>query len=271
MPRAAHDCGAEWMTLITDPGRIRAATPQTVMPIFQGMMRSGCKACPSAQTRVCQNLEKPLSVLGHDLVARWTAMPWEFKAEDILAGGASDGSVPHELIRAVIRAAEATATALGHDAVSLGDYVVAVTELARDYAYAAPGATDPEFESELAALGSPTETIQRGRAESKERAAAYRADPVATRRNADAIIAALPFEAEVHDALAERELHWCSHVPHLFTRLLSRAAVSEEELADLFGLAEAVARERAHPGVTPRDVQTALMRAAASGLDPARQ
>jgi hypothetical protein len=32
--------------------------------------------------------------------------------------------------------------------------------------------------------------------------------------------------------------------------------------------AESVARERGHPGVTPRDAETALARAAAAALEP---
>ncbi|HMS59406.1 MAG TPA: hypothetical protein PKA49_11210 [Tepidiformaceae bacterium] len=74
---AAHGgaCGDAWNALIHDPERIARATPAEVLPLFQGMMKGGCKACPSAQTRVCQNLEKPLSYLGHDIVAPWMPCP----------------------------------------------------------------------------------------------------------------------------------------------------------------------------------------------------
>lgn len=259
-------CGDEWVELINDPERIRNARPETVMPVFQGMMRGGCLSCPKEQTRVCQNIEKPYNVIGVDLVSAWLGMPWQFKAQDILAGGASDGGVDHEVVRAVIAATERTARANGHQAVSLADFVESVAVLARDLDYHPPSAEDPEFAAAVAGMGEPWKVIARGRKDSHARADAYRANPAEVRRNFEEIVAALPYEAQVHDELAARDVNWCSHVPHLFSRMLWRAGISEAQLRHLFDTVEAVAQERGHPGVTPRDVETTLMRAAATGL-----
>lgn len=262
---AANPCSDEWVALINDPERVRNARPETVMPIFQGMMKMGCRTCPKEQTRVCQNLEKPLNVIGTDLVTPWLGMPWHFKAQDILAGGASDGGVVHEDIQAVIAATEATAAGRGHCAVSLADFVETVAGLAQDFDYRPPSAADPRFVAAVQFMGSPSKVIARGRKDTHARAAAYRSDPVAVRHNFEEIVSALPFEAKVHDLLAARELNWCSHVPHLFTRLLWRADIGDAELVQLLETVEKVAIEREHPGVTPRDVETTLMRAAARG------
>ena len=86
----ASHCSPAWSALIHDEDRIRTISPQELMPIFQGMMKGGCKACPKDQTTACQNIEKPFVVLGHDVVRSMFSMPWEFKAEDIIAGGASE-------------------------------------------------------------------------------------------------------------------------------------------------------------------------------------
>lgn len=262
-------CGDEWVELINDPERIRNARPETVMPVFQGMMRGGCLSCPKEQTRVCQNLEKPFNVVGGDLVAGWLGMPWQFKAQDILAGGASDGGVEHALIRTVISKAEATARTNGHETVSLADFVEAVANLARDFDYHPPAEREIEFTSAVESMGEPWKVIARGRQDSHARADAYRANPAEVRQNFEEIVAALPFEAQVHDELAARELNWCSHVPHLFSRMLWRAGISDVQLRRLFDTVEAVAKERGHPGVTPRDVETTLIRAAATGLQTA--
>lgn len=263
---AANHCGDEWLKLINDPDRIRDARPETVMPIFQGMMKVGCQSCPKEQTRVCQNLEKPLNVIGMDLVTPWLGMHWHFKAQDILAGGASDGGVDHDDVKAVIRATETTARTKGRDSVSLADFVETVGRLARDFAYREPFAPHAEFVEAVNEMGSPSKVIARGKKVSHARAAAYRSDPVAVRQNFEEIVAALPYEAKVHDMLAARGMNWCSHVPHLFTRLLWRTGVEDGELLELLDTVEAVAAERGHPGVTPRDVETALMRVAASGV-----
>jgi hypothetical protein len=263
---AGEACSPAWDALIRTPERWATISPAELMPIFQGMMRGGCKACPSAQTRVCQNLEKPFAAVGHDRVAPLLGMPWQFKAEDVLAGGASDGTVPVEAIERLVREAEAIAVANGHSLVSMGDLVEAIARLADGWAYR-PGETpDAAFEAAVAALGTPTEAIARVRRESKARAEAYRANPEAVRLNAEEIRQGLPFEAPVHDLLASRELTWCNHLPHLLTRLLSRVELEESELLALVELGEAVARERQHPGVTPRDLETGLLRAVAAGI-----
>lgn len=260
--------GARWLELINDPDQIRGAQPESIMPMFQAMMRGGCRLCPAPQTRVCQNYEKPLSVVGHDLVSQWMTMPWDFKVQDVVAGGASDGLVPHRQIRAVMRHAEATASTHGHESVSMADYVEAIGTLARDYVYRTPvGEQDAEFTAAVEAIDSPSATIARGRKDSHARAEAFRANPTTSRRNGEEIVASLPFEAQVHDELAGRDLTWCQHVPHLFTRLLWRLPSEELRLLELFDLVEAVALERGHPGVTPRDVETALMRAAVTGIE----
>lgn len=265
---AAHGgaCGDAWNALIHDPERIARATPAEVLPLFQGMMKGGCKACPSAQTRVCQNLEKPLSYLGRDIVAPWMTMPWEFKAHDVLAGGVTDNSVRFEDVQRVMAACEANATDRGHDAVSLADLVETLVALTATFEYAAPDTVEPAFDGLADGMGSPVEVIRRGRREHDARAAAFRSDPAAMRRNAEAVIESLPHEARIHDELANRDFTWCNHVPHLFTRLLTRISLSDSELDALLANCERVADERAHPGVTPRDVDTALMRLAIAGL-----
>lgn len=265
----AGHCTPAWDALIRDPERMRTIQPLEVLPIFQGMMRGGCKACPTEQTKTCQNIEKPFTVLGHDVVKTMFAMPWDFKAEDIIAGGASDASVRHADLRRVIARVEELARSHGSSSVTLSDLVEGLLTLAGEPAYYEPQHVEPAFDALVAGLGDRTKVIARGRADSRARAMAFRADPAMSRRNAEAIKDGLPHEARVHDALARRELHWCSHVPHLFTRLLTRIALSDEELAAAFSAAEAVARERGHSGVTPRDVETSLVRAAVAGLNRA--
>ncbi len=265
----AGHCTPAWDALIRDPERMRTISPLEIMPIFQGMMRGGCKACPTEQTKTCQNAEKPFTVLGHDVVTTMFAMPWDFKAEDIIAGGASDASVRHSDLRRVIERVEALACSHGSSSVSLTDLVEGLLTLAGEPAYYQPEGVEPAFDALVASMGDRSKVIARGRADSRARAMAFRADPETSRRNAEAIKEGLPHEARVHDALARRDLHWCSHVPHLFTRLLTRVALSDEELDAAFSAAEAVASERGHTGVTPRDVETALVRAAVAGLSRA--
>lgn len=261
----ASHCSPAWSALIHDEDRIRTISPQELMPIFQGMMKGGCKACPKGQTTACQNLEKPFVVLGHDVVRSMFSMPWEFKAEDIIAGGASDASVRHADIRRVIQHIEGVARANGSDAVSLADAAEGLATLGGDFAYRSPGEVEPEFTRLVAGMAEPWKVTARGRAESRERAAAFRSNPAAAMRNAEGIKQALPYEAAVHDALASRELNWCNHVPHLFTRMMTRVHVDDAAFAAMLDASEAVARERQHHGVTPRDVETALMRSAAAG------
>lgn len=263
----ASHCSPAWDALIRDDERMRTVSPQEFMPIFQGMMKGGCKACPKEQTTACQNLEKPLVVLGHDVVRPMFSMPWEFKAEDIIAGGASDASVRHDDIRRVIRHIEAIARASGSDAVSLADAAEGLAALGGNFAYSSPGEVEPQFSRLVAGVVEPWKVTARGRAESRERAAAFRSNPVAAMRNAEGIKQALPYEATVHDALAARELNWCNHVPHLFTRMMTRVHLDDAAFAAMLDASEAVARERHHSGVTPRDVETALMRAAAVGIE----
>jgi len=262
----AGGCSPAWDALIRDAERMAAITPGELMPIFQGMMREGCRACPREQTRVCQFIEKPMNVIGHDIVRPLFGMPWEFKAEDLIAGGASDGTVRREALAAVIAAVEETARENGHEAVTLVDYSETIGRLARTAGYIPPGEADPEFTAAVAAAGDPLEVIARGKADSRRRAEAFRANPAASTRNAVTIRDALPYEAPVHDLLASRELHWCSHLPHLFSRMMLRLGYTEEDLLPMVEAAEAVARERNHPGVTPRDAETALARAAAAAL-----
>lgn len=265
----AGHCAPAWDALIRDPERMRTISPLEIMPVFQGMMRGGCKACPTAQTKTCQNAEKPFVVLGHNVVRPMLGMPWDFKAEDVLAGGASDASVRHADIRRVIAHVESIARDHGHESVALTDLTEGLAALAGEFAYHDPGDVEPAFAELVAGMGSPSAVIARGRADSRARAGAFRADPAASLRNAEAIKEGLPYEAPVHDALARRDLHWCSHVPHLFTRMLTRVPLDGDQLEAALGAAEAVARERQHTGVTPRDVETAFMRAAVAGLDPA--
>lgn len=263
---AAGGCSPAWDALIRDAERMATITPGELMPIFQGMMREGCRACPREQTRVCQFEEKPMNVIGHDIVRPLFGMPWEFKAEDLIAGGASDGTVGREALARVIAAVEESARANGHEAVTLLDYSETMGRLARAVGYVPAGEVDPAFDEAVAAAGDPLAVIARGKADSRQRAEAFRANPTATARNAATIRAALPYEAPVHDLLASRELHWCSHLPHLLSRMMLRLGYTEQDLLPMVEAAEAVARERQHPGVTPRDAETALARAAAAAL-----
>lgn len=266
-PAAHGGCGATWDALIRDRERMAAITPAELMPIFQGMMREGCRRCPREQTRVCQFEEKPYHVIGHELVRPLFGMPWEFKPEDLIAGGASDGTVPLEALAAVIRAVEDVTRANGHEAVTILDFSEGMGRLARDAGDVAPGEIDPRFSEAAAGLEERRlELLAEGKADSQARAAAFRANPAAAARNADAIRATLPFEAPVHDLLAARPMHWCSHLPHLYSRMMLRLGYTTEDLLPMVEAAESVARERGHPGVTPRDAETALARAAARAL-----
>lgn len=262
---ATSGCGAAWDALIRDAERMQAISPGELMPIFRGMVREGCRACPKEQTRVCQFEEKPEVVVGHEVVRRHFGMPWEFKAEDIIAGGASDGTVPMEALAEVIAAVEEVARSNGHEAVTMLDVSEGLGRLARDAGYVPPGPADPRFAGLLAAAGDRLQIIARGKADSQRRAAAFQANPAAA-RNAAAIKASLPFEAPVHDLLAGRPLHWCSHLPHLYSRMMLRLGYTVDDLLPMVDAAEAVARERGHPGVTPRDAETVLVRAAAATL-----
>ncbi len=265
---AAHGgCGPAWESLIRDAERMTTISPGELLPIFQGMMREGCRLCPREQTRICQFEEKPFNVVAHEVVRPLFGMPWEFKAEDLVAGGASDGTVPVEALAAVIREVEAVARENGHEAVTLLDYSVAMGRLARAAGYVPPGEVDPRFAGLTAGIEERRlELIAAGKKDSQARAAAFRANAAAAARNAETIRAALPYEAPVHDLLAGRPLHWCSHLPHLFSRMMLRLGYTDEDLLPMVEAAEAVARERNHPGVTPRDAETALARAAAGAL-----
>lgn len=263
---AAHHSHEAWIEFVSDPDQITNARPAEAQLKFQAMMHSGCRTCPAAQTRVCQNLEKPFGVIGHEFTAGWKTMPWQFKAEDVFAGGASDGSVPHAEIQAVMRSVEDFARERGSQEVSMGDLVEGMFRLVRSFDYLPAEAVDPDFARAVDEMGPPSNVIARGKIDGRERAGAFRRNPEAMARNAAELMTSLPHERRIHDELAERPLNWCAHLPHLWSRLLSRVELTDQQLDEALSLSEAVARERNHPGVTPRDAETALMRAAAAGL-----
>lgn len=250
-PRGLDHCSREWLQIISAPERFAGLAPGDVMPVFQGMMKVMCRACPAGQTRICQNIEKPLTYVANEILSPWLSMPWDFKAEEILASATSDASVRHEHVRTVIDTSEAIARSGGNTSVSLGDFVEAMVKMAPGWEYHQPEEVEPAFRSVVVSAGTPVEVMIRGRAEHKRRVAAFRADAQASRRNALAVMEQIPYEFRVHSLLSQRQVHWCGHVPHLFSRLLTRVALDDGALIEMFDLAEAVASEREHPGVTP--------------------
>ncbi len=263
---AAHQSHEAWIEFVSDPDQIAKARPAEAQVKFQAMMHGGCRTCPAAQTRVCQNLEKPFGVLGHDFISGWKTMPWQFKAEDVFAGGASDGSIPHEEIQAVMRSVEDFARERGDAEVSMGDLVEGMFRLIRSLDYVPAESIDPAFARAVESMGSPSEVIARGKLDGRERAGAFRRNPEAMARNGAELMMSLPHERRIHEELADRPLNWCAHLPHLWSRLLSRVELTDEQLDEALSLSESIASERNHPGVTPRDAETALLRAAAAGL-----
>ena len=262
-PDGAVYC-SEWCYRTRTPDDGAGLTAMEIMPLWRDMMQRGCPNCPREQKHICFAKERHFQYIGLGLLRDWQTMEWEAKAEEVFGGALGDGSVPHEQARRVAAAVEDTARHNAHPLVMIRDLVETLVALAQDMGYQPPADTDPAFLAAVATAPPPHRVVALGRKEEHEKMARQRADRAKAMLQVQGIIESIPGIHQAHQYTGMRDLHWCSHLPFLLGRFFTLDGFTAQRAGDLIAAAEAVARERQHPGVLPRDFEAAVLRAAAA-------
>ncbi len=259
-------CSA-WCYRTRDPETAARLEPREVMPLWRAMMARGCPSCPLPQRQTCLGRERHLQYLGIALLRGWQTMEWDMKAEHVFGAGLGDGTIDAAGARAVAAQAEHLAGAASHPLVTTQDVVSALARMTRSYTYQPPAGNDPAFAAVLAAAPAPAKVTGAGRKADKEQMERQRSDPAKARLQVQGIIDSVPGQHCAHRLLADRPVHWCSHAPFLLARFFQEPGFGDAEARALIAAAEAVASEHGHGWVQPRDLETALFRAATAGKE----
>ncbi len=257
---------SEWCFRTRTPEATAELTPKEVFPLWRGMMQAMCKVCPRDQKTICLTNERPLSFAGTSILNNWKTMQWENKIQEVFGGALSDGGVPHEEARRVVSAVEQKARDNGNNFVGMNDAMQVMLQLTEELDYRPPRGVDPEFQAAIDSLPSTAKSIEQYRREGISRTEVQRATPEAQVAQAQGMKDSLAYHQAGHELVESREAHWCGHLPHFFARLTIQPGYRRSKADELLAAAEEVAAERGHPGVTPRDVNTAWFRAVASQL-----
>ncbi|MFN8535172.1 MAG: hypothetical protein U0556_16665 [Dehalococcoidia bacterium] len=226
-------------------------------------MQNPCKVCPQEQKFICFARERAFSFLGLQFVEDWRTIGWDAKAEELFAGGLSDGTVPHSMARELAAAIEHTAKQRGHTSVSVADVAYTMVESATSYDYWTTEAIDPAYQTAVDAMPSMHQVTADGWRMIRAKARAERESADWPEHFAELAREVRPNDGEAHHRVADRPLTWCGHVHHVLAIMMNHPSFDDETMTTFVETCEQVAVERGHRGVTPRDFETALLRVGA--------
>ncbi len=203
-----------------------------------------CGYCPAKLSEACR-AELDLSGVYHDDVAETESMHWCCHARFVLSSALSDGTVARDTALKVQKHAEELARKEAIRGVTPVIISNAFADLARNFEYKKLPENPPK----------PREL------EMSHAAACLLCNPDFARE--------CEAQVEKEFALVDRAkklIHgtlWCAHTVQSAAEILIARDKGEEFLKKLIPFAEAVAREKGHPGVITRDLFIALGRMAA--------
>ncbi len=202
-----------------------------------------CGYCPAKLSATCR-AELDLSGVYHDEVTETETIHWCCHARFVLSSSLSDGTVQWETAMNVQKHAEELARREGIRGVTPVIISNAFADLARNFEYKKLPENPPK-PKELAMSHA---------------AACLLCNPDFAKQ--------CEVQVEKEFALVDRAkklIHgtlWCAHTVQLAAEILIERDNGEELLKKIIPLAEAVAREKSHPGVITRDLFIALGRMA---------
>ncbi len=257
---------SEWCYRTRDPEDAVTMAPREVMPLWRAMMARGCPSCPIPQKQRCLGRERHLQYIGIEQLRPWQTMEWDMKAEHVFGGGLGDGTIPAAGAHAVAATAERLARGANHPLVTTQDVVSALARMTPSYRYREPVEADSQFAALLDAAPPAPKVVGAGRKADKEQQERQRSDPAKAMLQVQGILDSIPGQHCAHRLLADRPVHWCSHAPFLLARFFQEPGFGDAEARTLIEAAEATGQEHGHSWVQPRDLETALFRAATAGF-----
>ena len=204
-----------------------------------------CGYCPARLSEACR-AELDLSGVYHDDLADSSSIHWCCHALFVLSAALSDGTVPYDTALRVQKHAEALTRKAGIRGVTPVIVSNAFADLARDFEYKKL----PENPPEVRELGM------------SHAAACLLCNPDFARE------CEVQVEKEfqlVEAARKEITGLWCSHTVQSLAEILIDREHGSELIRQIARVAEAVAREKGHPGVITRDLFIAMGRCATAG------
>ena len=135
-------------------------TPKEIFPLWRGMMQAMCKVCPRDQKTLCLTTERPLGLAGTSILNNWKTMEWENKIQEVFGGALSNGGVPHEEARQVVRAVEQKARDNGDEFVGMNDAMRVMLQETEELDYRPPRGVDPEFQAAIDSLPNTAKAIE---------------------------------------------------------------------------------------------------------------
>ena len=223
-----------------------------------------CQSCNKKLRETCKSLEA-ISGASRFKVAETEGMDWCCHARFNLSSSMTDGNVPNETVQKVQKLAEDLAknpslaqNMVRHDSLKKklqkSDGLHGITTVLYDLAYAEL-ATNTEYKK----LEENPPVVEGEHM--FHYAACLECDPV--------------FGAECEEQAVEKEINacvdkvhsltnslWCQHALHSMSALALNKNMDDERLQGLIKLAEKVADDKGHPGVTTSDMFISLGRAA---------